>query len=67
WLAAFGVSLTFPSLAALAGPGAVFIGYAVAGVVIFPIVWRIVPETKEHSLESLEAAFRGAAGSGGTT
>ncbi|MBV8541367.1 MAG: sugar porter family MFS transporter [Pseudonocardiales bacterium] len=65
WMAAFGVSLTFPTLAALAGPGAVFIGYAVAGVVIFPIVWWIVPETKEHSLESLEAAFRDVASAGG--
>ncbi|MGH3833190.1 MAG: sugar porter family MFS transporter [Pseudonocardiaceae bacterium] len=65
WLAAFGVSLSFPTLTALAGPGVVFIGYAAAGVVIFPIVWRVVPETKEHSLESLEAAFRDAATAGG--
>lgn len=67
WLAAFGVSLSFPILTALAGPGAVFIGYAAAGVVIFPIVWRMMPETKEHSLESLEAAFRDAATAGGGT
>ncbi|MGH3687472.1 MAG: sugar porter family MFS transporter [Pseudonocardiaceae bacterium] len=59
WLAAFVVSLTFPTLAAAAGSGAVFIAYAAAGVVIFPIVWRMVPETKQQSLESLEAAFRG--------
>ncbi|MGH3770473.1 MAG: sugar porter family MFS transporter [Pseudonocardiaceae bacterium] len=59
WLAAFGVSLTFPTLAALTGPGAVFTAYAAAGVAIFPIVWRMVPETKERSLESLEATFRG--------
>jgi sugar porter (SP) family MFS transporter len=58
WLAAFLVSLTFPTLIALAGPGVVFIAYAAVGVVIFPIVWWIVPETKEHSLESLETAFR---------
>jgi sugar porter (SP) family MFS transporter len=58
WLAAFLVSLTFPTLIALAGPGIVFIAYAAVGVVIFPIVWWIVPETKEHSLESLETAFR---------
>lgn len=65
WLAAFGVSLSFPSLAALAGPGVVFLGYAAAGVAIIPIVWRMVPETKEHSLESLEAVFRDAASAGG--
>ncbi len=58
WLAAFGVLLTFPTLIALASPGIVFLAYAAVGVVIFPIVWWMVPETKEQSLESLEAAFR---------
>jgi sugar porter (SP) family MFS transporter len=58
WLAAFVVSLTFPTLTALAGPGTVFIAYAATGVVIFPMVWWMVPETKQRSLESLEAAFR---------
>jgi sugar porter (SP) family MFS transporter len=58
WLTAFLVSLTFPTLTALAGPGTVFLAYAAAGVVIFPIVLRMVPETKQRSLESLEAAFR---------
>ncbi len=58
WLAAFVVSLTFPTFTALAGMGTVFIAYAAACVVVFPIVWRMVPETKERSLESLEAAFR---------
>ena len=63
WLAAFVVSLTFPSFIALAGAGTVFIVYATVGVVIFPIVWWMVPETKERSLESLEAAFRNTPGS----
>ena len=58
WLAAFLVSLTFPGLTALVGAGTVYIAYAAAGVVIFPIVWWMVPETKERSLESLEAEFR---------
>ncbi|MDQ3824944.1 MAG: sugar porter family MFS transporter [Actinomycetota bacterium] len=58
WLAAFLVSLTFPGLTALVGAGTVYITYAVAGVVLVPIVWWIVPETKERSLESLEAEFR---------
>ncbi|MBV8996092.1 MAG: sugar porter family MFS transporter [Pseudonocardiales bacterium] len=58
WLAAFLVSLTFPGLAALAGAGTVYLAYAAAGVVIVPIVWWMVPETKERSLESLEAEFR---------
>lgn len=60
WLTASLVSLTYPTFIALAGPGIVFIAYAVTDAVIFPIVWWIVPETKEHSLESLEAAFRNA-------
>ncbi|MGH3784347.1 MAG: sugar porter family MFS transporter [Pseudonocardiaceae bacterium] len=58
WLAAFLVSLTFPGLTALAGAGTVYIAYAATGVVIFPIVWWMVPETRERSLESLEAEFR---------
>jgi hypothetical protein len=29
-----------------------------ANVVLFPIVWWMVPETKQRSLESLEAEFR---------
>jgi sugar porter (SP) family MFS transporter len=58
WLAAFLVTLTFPSLTAFAGLGTIFIAYAVACVVIFPVVWWMVPETKERSLESLEADFR---------
>jgi sugar porter (SP) family MFS transporter len=58
WLTAFLVSLTFPGLTALASAGTVYIAYAAAGIVIFPIVWWMVPETKERSLESLEATFR---------
>jgi sugar porter (SP) family MFS transporter len=58
WLSAFVISLTFPSFVASAGIGTAFIVFAVIGVVLFPIVWWMVPETKERSLESLEAAFR---------
>jgi len=58
WLSAFVISLTFPSFVAVAGIGTAFIVFAVVGVVVFPVVWWLVPETKERSLESLEAAFR---------
>ena len=58
WLAAFVISLTFPSFVASAGIGSAFLVFAVIGVVVFPIVWRMVPETKQRSLESLEAQFR---------
>jgi sugar porter (SP) family MFS transporter len=62
WLAAFVISLTFPSFVASAGIGAAFIVFVVVGVVLFPVVWWMVPETKERSLESLEASFRSSAG-----
>ncbi|MGH3592709.1 MAG: MFS transporter, partial [Pseudonocardiaceae bacterium] len=58
WLTAFLVSFTFPGLTAVAGAGAIYIAYAMANVVLFPIVWWMVPETKQRSLESLEAEFR---------
>ena len=58
WLAAFVISLTFPIFVDFAGIGTAFIVFAVIGVVVFPIVWWMVPETKERSLETLETAFR---------
>jgi MFS family permease len=58
WLTSFLVSFTFPSLTAFAGAGAVYIVYAAANIVLFPLVWWLVPETKQRSLESLEAHFR---------
>lgn len=67
WLTAFVVAQTFPPLTALAGTGTVFIAYAAIGVVIFPIVWWMVPETKGRSLESLEEAFRNGTGFFSTT
>jgi sugar porter (SP) family MFS transporter len=62
WLSAFVISLTFPSFVASAGIGTAFIVFAVVGVMLFPVVWWMVPETKERSLESLEAAFRNSTG-----
>jgi sugar porter (SP) family MFS transporter len=62
WLSAFVISLTFPSFVAFAGIGTAFIVFAIVGVVLFPVVWWMVPETKERSLESLEAAFRSGTG-----
>ena len=62
WLAAFVVSLTFPSFSAFAGTGVAFIVFAAVGVVLFPIVWWLVPETRERSLEALEEEFRNSTG-----
>ena len=58
WLAAFLVSSSFPELTALAGAGTIYLSYAAAGILIIPVVWWMVPETKGRSLESLEAQFR---------
>jgi SP family sugar:H+ symporter-like MFS transporter len=55
WIANFIVSQTFPSLLASLGPGPVFLGYAVIGVVAFVFVRAFVTETKGRSLEEIEA------------
>jgi sugar porter (SP) family MFS transporter len=55
WIANFIVSQTFPSLLASLGPGPVFLGYAVVGVVAFVFVNAFVTETKGRSLEEIEA------------
>ena len=55
WLANFAVSQTFPVFLAAWGPGITFLGYAVIGVVAFVFVGALVTETKERSLEEIEA------------
>ena len=55
WIANFVVSQTFPSLLASVGPGPVFLGYAVIGVLAFFFVSAFVTETKGRSLEQIEA------------
>jgi sugar porter (SP) family MFS transporter len=55
WLANFAVSQTFPVFLAAWGPGITFLGYAVIGVVAFVFVSALVTETKERSLEEIEA------------
>jgi MFS transporter, SP family, sugar:H+ symporter len=55
WIANFIVSQTFPSLLASLGPGPVFLGYAVIGVLAFIFVSAFVTETKGRSLEQIEA------------
>jgi SP family sugar:H+ symporter-like MFS transporter len=55
WIANFIVSQTFPSLLASLGPGPVFLGYAVIGVLAFVFVNAFVTETKGRSLEEIEA------------
>jgi len=55
WIANFIVSQTFPSLLASLGPGPVFLGYAVIGVLAFVFVSAFVTETKGRSLEEIES------------
>jgi Na+/melibiose symporter-like transporter len=55
WIANFIVSQTFPSLLAAVGPGPVFLGYAMIGVLAFIFVRALVTETKGRSLEQIEA------------
>src|SRR3954463_15117657 len=58
WGANFAVSQTFPVLLSKFGPGPVFLGYAVMGVIAFLFVKALVPETKGRSLEEIEAALQ---------
>jgi len=62
WGANFLVSQSFPVMLASWGPGPVFLGYAVVGVIAFLFVRMQVPETKGRSLEEIEAALQRKAG-----
>ena len=46
------------------GPGPVFLGYAVIGVIAFFFVRFLVPETKGRSLEEIEESLHEKAGDG---
>jgi sugar porter (SP) family MFS transporter len=54
WAANFLVSQTFPSLLSSLGPGPVFLGYAVLGILAGLFVQAFVTETKGRSLEEIE-------------
>jgi sugar porter (SP) family MFS transporter len=55
WAANFLVSQTFPALLKGFGPGPVFLGYAVMGILAGLFVNAFVAETKGRSLEEIEA------------
>jgi sugar porter (SP) family MFS transporter len=59
WGANFAVSQTFPMLLDSLGPGPVFLGYAVVGVMAFVFVSAVVAETKGRSLEQIESELQG--------
>ncbi|HEY2635987.1 MAG TPA: sugar porter family MFS transporter [Solirubrobacteraceae bacterium] len=62
WAANFAVAQTFPPLISGVGPGPVFIGSAVLGVVALVFVKSLVTETKGRSLEKIESDLQDATG-----
>jgi sugar porter (SP) family MFS transporter len=64
WFANFAVSQTFPIALDAWGPGPVFLGYAVIGVIAAGFVARFVTETKGRSLEQIESDLQDATGMG---
>jgi sugar porter (SP) family MFS transporter len=59
WAANFLVAQTFPPLLSSLGPGPVFLGYTVLGLLAGLFVQVYVTETKGRSLEDIEADLRG--------
>jgi sugar porter (SP) family MFS transporter len=64
WFANFLVSQTFPIMLDAWGSGPVFLGYAVMGVLAFLFVKALVPETRQRSLEEIEADLQRKTGAG---
>ncbi len=58
WVAVFAVSQTFPMLQSSVGPATTFWIYMAMSVIAFFFVWRLVPETKEKSLEEIELFWK---------
>lgn len=54
WGANFVISITFLGLISIFGTGGVFILYAIIGILAWIFIWRLVPETKNLSLEEIE-------------
>jgi sugar porter (SP) family MFS transporter len=59
WGSNFLVALTFPVLLAALGGATLFWLFAVLGIVAWVFIYFRVPETKNRSLEEIEASFRG--------
>ena len=59
WGSNFLVALTFPVLLAALGGASSFWLFAVLGIVAWIFVYFRVPETKNRTLEEIEASFRG--------
>ena len=59
WGSNFLVALTFPVLLAALGGATLFWLFAVLGIVAWVFIYFRVPETKNRTLEEIEASFRG--------
>lgn len=59
WGSNFAVALSFPVVLATLGGAGSFWTFAVLGVVAWVFVFFMVPETKNRTLEEIEASFRG--------
>lgn len=58
WIAVFAVSQTFPMLQSSIGEAHTFWLYMLMSVIAFVFVWRMVPETKEKTLEEIEQFWK---------
>lgn len=58
WITNFLISLAFPSFVASVGISGTFFVFAALGVTAIVFVAKLVPETKDASLEDLEERFR---------
>ncbi len=58
WAAVFAVSQTFPMLQSSVGEASTFWIYMLMSVIAFVFVWRLVPETKEKTLEDIEKFWK---------
>ena len=60
WIACFALTYTFPLLNAAIGTSGVFFAYAIICVAGLLFLFRRLPETRNRSLEEIEASIRGA-------
>ncbi|MCL6631456.1 MAG: sugar porter family MFS transporter [Alicyclobacillus herbarius] len=58
WAADYLVSQTFPMMLSGVGPATTFFAFMILSAVAFVFTWRMVPETKNKSLEEIERNWR---------
>ena len=58
WAGCYLVSQTFPMLLESIGPAGTFFGYASMNLITIVFAWTVVPETKNRTLEQIEAYWQ---------